>query len=96
MRARSSIVFSIRQTLIKKQYQPHGVQQAVVARWRNYKSGLIVETALRNAPMVTFVYPDGTAYSPADVGTDNFLEMLEQAEKRSARIAREQAQEGSI
>ena len=89
MRTRSSQLFSIRQILIKRAYQPHGVQQVVVSRWREYRCGLIVETALRHFPLVTFVFPDGTSRSHESADLENFAALIEEAEKKSARMNRE-------
>lgn len=91
MRMRSSQLFSIRQILIKRGYQPVAGFGVVVTRWRDYhRDGFVVELALRNAAPVKFIFPNNTSRSYfSAVELENFSEMLSAAEQESASMSRE-------
>jgi len=77
-----SAIFSY---LARRGYQPTGHTGVVITRMRDWRSGLIVELARRNGPLMRIIFPNGTAYAPAEL--EHFRELIEDAEKKSARMA---------
>ena len=73
--------------LARRGYQPTGNTGVVITRMRDWRSGLIVELARRNGPLMRLLFPDKSTRTCISADLEHFRELIEEAEKKAARMA---------